>query len=584
MRETQQETHIRRIKVPAIDTSKLIKDNELTLIGRLTNPKEQRIWALIPSLPRKWNLHGRVVGSDLGKDCFQFRFEREDDLQRVLEHRPYHFNYWMVLLRRWEPIISDFFPSSIPFWIRIKGLPLHYWDDDVVRNMGKELGHFEKHELTKTSARVRVHLDGLKPLTKETILEFDSGEESKIIFEYERLENHCSICNRLTHLSAHCPLSQARSGDGEHHPRSTTRETTSEDKETNASKQVNRGYIPPISLTSKGESHLNFHQRVDRHGRTFGDRVSTRQTRNPPPPGLKPVTEAAESFRGKEPQLGDIPDYTSPPYAQYRDMTRGETSQGRALFLTGDTRQWRVKQTNTEAATGDNVSTPMQAPPAIERRDQVLREQEIRQIPTAEEVMEDLHEVTLQYLSCADPTEAAARRKRVMLGDARGDMENTAARIVAAAEKSQHQRLNLIDEPSPGQNLPPTTTVLLLQSAEDVAIQAAAASNQDPDETSRAPPPRKRGRPAKLKSIVVTTDILRGTSSKKRNISRLQRSPLRITDGTTKKNSSGVRKTTTSQNQTSASATASANPPPIQLIPASTRRGRDFHAPPPPAL
>lgn len=55
--------------------------------------------------------------------------------------------------------------------------------------------------------------------------------------------------------------------------------------------------------------------------------------------------------------------------------------------------------------------------------------------------MEDLHEATLQYLSCPDPNEAAARRQRVLLGDAKGQMEETAAGIVAAAVKPsmQHQ-------------------------------------------------------------------------------------------------------------------------------------------------
>lgn len=154
-----------------LDTAALIKDNALALIGRLTNPQEQRIWALIPALPRKWN----------------------------------HFAYWMVILQRWEPVISATFPSMIPFWIKIKGLPLHYWHDDMVVRVGQELGTLENHELTRTSARVRVLVDGLKPLIKESIVEFDSGEESPIYLEYEKLEAHCSYCYSLLHLQKQCP-------------------------------------------------------------------------------------------------------------------------------------------------------------------------------------------------------------------------------------------------------------------------------------------------------------------------------------------------------------------------------------------
>ncbi|XP_056864010.1 uncharacterized protein At4g02000-like [Raphanus sativus] len=139
-----------------------------------------------------------------------FRFEDEEDLQLVLDNRPYHHNYWMVILQRWEPVISDSFPSMIPFWVSIKGLPLHYWHETMVFNVGKKLGAYEGQELTKTSARTRVLVNGLQPLIKETILEFGSGEEYKLTLEYERLENHCSYCSCLTHMSYECPEKQEK--------------------------------------------------------------------------------------------------------------------------------------------------------------------------------------------------------------------------------------------------------------------------------------------------------------------------------------------------------------------------------------
>ncbi|KAF3500303.1 hypothetical protein F2Q69_00043938 [Brassica cretica] len=46
--------------------------------------------------------------------------------------------------------------------------------------------------------------------------------------------------------------------------------------------------------------------------------------------------------------------------------------------------------------------------------------------------MEDLHEATLQYLRCTDPTEAKARQRRVLEGDAQGQMAEVAAGIIAA--------------------------------------------------------------------------------------------------------------------------------------------------------
>ncbi|WZZ64983.1 hypothetical protein YC2023_076353 [Brassica napus] len=62
-------------------------------------------------------------------------------------------------------------------------------------------------------------------------------------------------------------------------------------------------------------------------------------------------------------------------------------------------------------------------------------EQNTTQLPTMEAVMEELQDATRQYLSCTDPVEAAARRQRVLTGDARGEMEQAAAAIIEAAKK-----------------------------------------------------------------------------------------------------------------------------------------------------
>lgn len=156
-----------RIRAPDFDPSELIKDNLLTLVGRLTNPREQKMSSVLPYLAKKWDVDPSS-GSDLGRDCFQFRFEAEEDIQEVLRNRPYQFGRWMLIVQRWEPIISPTFPSQIPFWINIRGIPLHYWHEKVVRNIGLELGELESYAVTRSSARVRVIVDGLKPLAMET--------------------------------------------------------------------------------------------------------------------------------------------------------------------------------------------------------------------------------------------------------------------------------------------------------------------------------------------------------------------------------------------------------------------------------
>ncbi|WZZ82753.1 hypothetical protein YC2023_103325 [Brassica napus] len=54
------------IRAQEFDTSALIRDNALTFIGKVTNPRERPVGFLISALPRKWSLKGHVSGSDIG--------------------------------------------------------------------------------------------------------------------------------------------------------------------------------------------------------------------------------------------------------------------------------------------------------------------------------------------------------------------------------------------------------------------------------------------------------------------------------------------------------------------------------------
>ncbi|KAG7543566.1 Endonuclease/exonuclease/phosphatase [Arabidopsis thaliana x Arabidopsis arenosa] len=139
---------IPRVKAPKVDNSELLKKHSLTVIGRVTNPSSQQIWALIPFLADHWKLSSRPVGADLGLGLFQLQFASEQDLLKALEHQPYHFSQWMVILQRWEPTTSKSFPSQIPFWIYVQGIPVHLWSEEILESIAKNVDHEEKDCLT----------------------------------------------------------------------------------------------------------------------------------------------------------------------------------------------------------------------------------------------------------------------------------------------------------------------------------------------------------------------------------------------------------------------------------------------------
>ncbi|KAL0643775.1 hypothetical protein Bca4012_042065 [Brassica carinata] len=195
------------IRLPQVNTAALIEEHKFTLIGRVTNPKIQKTRALVDFFLQHWKVAGTITGRDLGPNLFQFKFETEQDLQSILSKAPFHFKRWMIILQRWEPIVSDYFPALIPFWISIHGLPLHYWTDVALETIGNELGPVEKYDVER--GRIRILINGLKPLEMKLDVSSPSAEIKQVELEYEGLEKHCFTCHSLSHEKDDCPSQRA---------------------------------------------------------------------------------------------------------------------------------------------------------------------------------------------------------------------------------------------------------------------------------------------------------------------------------------------------------------------------------------
>lgn len=493
----------KRIRVPETDTSDLIKENSPTLVGRLTNPREQRMWTMLPFLTNKWGIKGQAVGSDLGNSCFQFRFEKEEDLEKVIANRPYHYARWMLIVQRWEPIISASFPSSIPFWVRLRGLPLHYWKEDLITQIGKELGDFKRLELTKTSAKVRISVNGLEPLIMETVLDFANGDETVVSMEYEGLAKHCRFCFKLTHEEESCP---------DKVPRRSPPRRQNELPETRAPLQPKNQH--------GSDTRRNYSERRDRYGQSFGTRPSQGTPREHYLSTRQHGTRGRGTERQKREEIGD----SQPPYKNQNYLNREDNSTGQTYQLHREPpiseyphareQIWREKRPYKQVSqdySNNNYSRPFPLERNLEREafsETNTPPQPLRTGPTAESIMEELQDVTVRYINCGDPVESAARLQRVIESETRGLMAETTASMLAAAELQQQATQNqsqqtVLHHTTPNHN--PT-----------------AAQNLEilPEEEARTLPtmPKRRGRPPKRATP-------RGANSKSLLMQRTQNSP-----------------------------------------------------------
>ncbi|KAJ4911314.1 Uncharacterized protein Rs2_05935 [Raphanus sativus] len=193
------------IRIPDCDIDAVADRFRLTLIGRVFHLQGRSIDALIHLLPRNriWNVEGRVRGINLGNGRFQFDFDNETDLLSVLNKRPCHFNQWSFALERWEPFTSESFPNTIPFWISVTGVPVHFWNDTTFIEISKVLGTWITLDSKRARFQVSVNVD--MPLQFERRLEFPNGDIGRVSFSYEGLFRYCYTCHMISYDESSCP-------------------------------------------------------------------------------------------------------------------------------------------------------------------------------------------------------------------------------------------------------------------------------------------------------------------------------------------------------------------------------------------
>lgn len=219
------------IILPPVDNSELVAQFRRSLVGRIFHQDGRSIEALIAFMhkPHIWDAEGRVRGLSLGNSRFQFDFDSEADIVKVLAKRPCHFNKWSFSLERWAPHIHDTFPNSMTFWTRVEGIPTHFWLPEIFDRIGRVLGQVVA--VDARASRMQVTLNGDCPLHFDKKVMLPSGEVVPIKLSYEKLHRWCFTCRMISHEERTCPLLTDEQRQERRTARDAAREASISDRE-----------------------------------------------------------------------------------------------------------------------------------------------------------------------------------------------------------------------------------------------------------------------------------------------------------------------------------------------------------------
>ncbi|KAF8117945.1 hypothetical protein N665_0008s0275 [Sinapis alba] len=166
------------IKITDCNLDEATERFKKTLIGRFLHLGGRSVEAMIGFLPV-------LVSGTTKAERFQFNFDKEEDLLMVLNKLPCHFNHWIFALERWEPFTSENFPNTVPFWIKVTGVLVHFWNDKTFGEIAKALG--KKMAIDANNAHFQRRVG------------FPNGDIGKVTFSYEGLDRYCFGCKRISH-------------------------------------------------------------------------------------------------------------------------------------------------------------------------------------------------------------------------------------------------------------------------------------------------------------------------------------------------------------------------------------------------
>ena len=103
--------------------------------------------------------------------------------------------------------------TTVPVWVRLHNLPLHFWHEKVLSAIGNSLGKFLKTDEERinqgifTYARICVEVDLSLGLPDHITLNFNNSLWTQPL-DYENTTFRCRGCMQTRHLQYACPLAR----------------------------------------------------------------------------------------------------------------------------------------------------------------------------------------------------------------------------------------------------------------------------------------------------------------------------------------------------------------------------------------
>ena len=181
--------------IPIFDEGRLeaLESCSLSLIGKFLTCKPFNKRAAKNTLRKAWGLENSLQIIEVGPNLFQFKFQLEFDMVRIIQDGPWAFDNQLLLLRQWQKgmTVENIKLEHASLWIQISSAPFDMVSPQVAKEVGSHLGIVEEVEWKQRRddpnffMRVKVVLPIGKPLWRGSFIAGSDGIRTWVSFKYE---------------------------------------------------------------------------------------------------------------------------------------------------------------------------------------------------------------------------------------------------------------------------------------------------------------------------------------------------------------------------------------------------------------
>lgn len=153
-----------------------------------------------------WKLKKKFKIQIVGLNLFLISLESEEDLELVLEGRPWFFRRNLIIFYR---LLGPIDRSQIklvltPFWLKLGPCLLECNKKDLMHAVCSTFGGLIRPEVRRDFCRIRIQLNVQNPLRRGLFIASGTRGKVWLLFKYENLPVFCFGCGQMGHGVVDC--------------------------------------------------------------------------------------------------------------------------------------------------------------------------------------------------------------------------------------------------------------------------------------------------------------------------------------------------------------------------------------------